>query len=94
MRRSPTALISVLALTAGLGVALAACGENSPSTPAETSPAVSAPAAGVPGQAAPQAAATPEQAAAPAADATAAMVERLTGKAASAAELAAAKGAA
>ncbi|MCV0414584.1 MAG: DUF4893 domain-containing protein [Brevundimonas sp.] len=72
MRRSPTALISVLALTAGLGVALAACGENSPSTPAETSPAVSAPAAGVPGQAAPQAAATPEQAAAPAADATAA----------------------
>lgn len=70
MRRSPTALISVLALTAGLGVALAACGENSPSTPAETSPAVSAPAAGVPGQAAPQAAATPEQAAAPAADAT------------------------
>ena len=42
MRRSPTALISVLALTAGLGVALAACGENSPSTPAETSPAAAA----------------------------------------------------
>ena len=34
---------------------VAACGENSPSTPAEMSPAVSEPAAGVPGQAAPEA---------------------------------------
>ena len=63
MRRIP----SILTLTAAvaLSAAVAACGENSPSTPAERSPAVSAPAEGVPGQAAPEAAATPEQQSAP-----------------------------
>ncbi len=82
MRRSPTALMSALALSTGLSAVLAACGENSPSTPAETSPAVSAPATGVPGQAEPEAAATPEQApgsAAPAAEATPAAAEGAQG---------------
>ncbi|MGX1690952.1 DUF4893 domain-containing protein [Brevundimonas naejangsanensis] len=70
MRRTPTALMSVLALSTGLSAALAACGEHNPSPPAETSPAVSAPAAGVPGQAAPEAAApaAPTDATLPAAE--------------------------
>jgi len=55
--------LTALALTAA-AAALAACGENSPATPAETSPAAGEAATGVPGQAAPEAAATPEQAAA------------------------------
>jgi len=56
--------LTALALTAA-AAALAACGENSPATPAETSPAADEAASGVPGQAAPEAAATPEQRAAP-----------------------------
>lgn len=51
-----------------MGVAaLAACGDNRPAGPAETSPAVSDPAPVAPQPAAPEAVATPEQAAAPAA---------------------------
>lgn len=57
--------LTALARTAAAAAALAACGENSPATPAETSPAADEAATGVPGQAAPEAAATPEQAAAP-----------------------------
>ena len=58
MRHAPFAL-ALMTTTA-----LAACGDNRPASPAETSPAVSQPAAGVPAQVAPQAAATPEQQAA------------------------------
>lgn len=61
MRRTPLAVLALMTTTA-----LAACGDNSPASPAETSPAVTEPAAGVPAQAAPEAAATPQQQAAPA----------------------------
>ena len=47
MRRIPSIL--TLTTAVALSAAVAACGENSPSTPAERSPAVSAPAEGVPG---------------------------------------------
>ncbi|WP_395945716.1 DUF4893 domain-containing protein [Brevundimonas sp.] len=60
MRRTSFALVLLGA------TALAACGDNSPSSPAESSPAVTEPAAGVPPQAAPEATATPAQQAAPA----------------------------
>ena len=50
MRRSPLAVLALMSTTA-----LAACGDNSPSSPAETSPAVTETAAGVPAQAAPAA---------------------------------------
>ena len=53
MRRTPLAVLALMTTTA-----LAACGDNSPASPAETSPAVTEPAAGVPAQAAPEAAAT------------------------------------
>ena len=60
MRRTPLAVLALMTTTA-----LAACGDNSPASPAETSPAAIAPAAGVPPQAAPEAVATPQQQAAP-----------------------------
>lgn len=57
----PTSLILSLTTATALSAALAACGDNRPAGPAETSPAVSEPAAGVPPQAAPEATATPQQ---------------------------------
>jgi len=56
MRRTPLAVLALMTTTA-----LAACGDNSPASPVETSPAATAPAAGVPPQAAPEAVATPQQ---------------------------------
>lgn len=53
MRRTPLAALALMTTTA-----LAACGDNSPASPAETSPAVTEPAAGAPPQAAPEATAT------------------------------------
>ncbi len=55
MRRTPLAVLALMTTTA-----LAACGDNSPASPAETSPAVTTPAPGVPAQAAPEATATPQ----------------------------------
>jgi hypothetical protein len=60
MRRTPTFFAPLL-----LGLAVSACGENSPGSRAETSPAVSAPAKGVPPRVAPPA--TAAAAAAPSA---------------------------
>ena len=59
-----TSLILSLTTATALSAVLAACGDNRPAGPAETSPAVSEPAAGVPPQAAPEATATPQQQAA------------------------------
>lgn len=61
MRRTPLAILALMTTTA-----LAACGDDRPASPAETSPAVTEPAVGVSAQAAPEAAATPQQQAAPA----------------------------
>lgn len=60
MRRTPLAVLALMTTTA-----LAACGDNSPASPAETSPAVTEPAAGAPPQAAPEATAMSQQPAAP-----------------------------
>ncbi len=54
MTRRPRPIATSLLCAAAL-LSVSACGENSPSTPAEMSPAVSEPAAGVPDQAAPEA---------------------------------------